>query len=459
MRIGIVYLVTGAYCKFWNIFYTSMEKFFCIDADRGYEVFTDSSELLALEYYNVNFHRISDRGWVENVLSKSQCFCDIKDDLFQYDYLFYLNGNYKVFSEIKSKDILPTSSDGWLTALSYQHYENLSPDDYPYDRNPSSQAYIPYGQGEFYYQGGFYGGRTEEMLLMADFCRKQIRVDLTKGVIARFHDESYVNKYLLNRSPKRLDEEYAYHQIWPYKGIYRAVFLNHYEYLGEAAISAQEGKFAEEVNLEKIANNVMLYGSFVRKLGLFHGKMGIILFLYAYARFSKEKLWEDFANDFLDGFIEQLVVSNLSLVVQDGLAGIGIGIEYLVQQHYLEGDTDEILEEMDKKIMECAPTRLLDYSLATGVEGIICYVLCRLSVSHKDYFPFCEEFLNEMKQVCRSSTFLLFDGRMQELCIAFMQDKEIGEFPFDMVFDALFMQNAQINEMSWQSGLKEILRK
>lgn len=459
MRIGIVYLVTGVYCKFWNIFYESMEHFFCIDTDKGYEVFTDSPELLALEYSNVTFHQISDRGWIENVSSKSQCICDIEYDLLKYDYLFYLNGNYKVISDIRSAEILPTASNGWLTVLSYQHYNNISPNEYPYDRNPACQAYIPYGQGEYYYQGGFYGGRTEEMILMANCCKKQIREDLDKGIIARFHDESYLNKYLLECSPKRVDEEYAYHQIWEYEGEYKAVFLDQYEYLGEIVIHAQKGKFLEKTDLKKIANNVMLHGSLVSNLGLFHGKMGIVLFLYTYARFSEEKLWEDFADDFLDYFIEQLSVSNLPLGVEEGLAGIGLGIEYLVQQHFIEGNTDDILEEVDKKIMQCAPTRLLDLSLATGIEGILCYVFCRLSAPHKNYSPFCKEFSNEIKQVCQSDTFLSFDGRIQKLCLAFVEEKKIENFPFEVIFDYLFMQNTLQNTLSWQKGFKEILLK
>lgn len=459
MKIGIIYIVTGSYCKFWNIFYESIECYFCIDADKGYEVFTDSSELLALKYSNVSFHSITDKGWIENVSSKSQCICDIKDCLLKYDYLFYLNGNYKVFSEIRSEEILPTSSDGWLVVLSYQHYKDMSPDEYPYDRNPACYAYIPYGQGEFYYQGGFYGGRTKEMLLMADCCKNQIREDLDRGIVARFHDESYINKYLLKRSPKRLDEEYAYHQIWKYCRVHRAIFLDQYEYLGDAVEFVQKGKYAEEVSLKRIATNVMLHGGYVPDLGLFHGKMGITLFLYAYARFSKEKLWEDFADDFLDRFLEELVISKLPLNIKDGLTGIGLGIEYLIQQHYIEGNTDEILEELDKKIMECAPARLMDYSFATGVEGIICYVLCRLSIPHKEYLPFSDDFLNEIKRVCHSAAFLSFSDRVQELCLSFIEDKEIVKFPFDAVFDNLFMQNEQRSAMSWQKGLEKMLIK
>ena len=36
IRIGIVYMATGYYCRFWKEFYISCETFFCIDAEKGY---------------------------------------------------------------------------------------------------------------------------------------------------------------------------------------------------------------------------------------------------------------------------------------------------------------------------------------------------------------------------------------------------------------------------------------
>src|SRR5437879_10829370 len=36
----------------------------------------------------------------------------------------------------------------------------------PYDRNAQSTAYIPYGLGEYYFAGGFYGGSTSEFIKM-----------------------------------------------------------------------------------------------------------------------------------------------------------------------------------------------------------------------------------------------------------------------------------------------------
>ena len=126
MKIGVIYIVTGSYVDFWIDFYYSCEQFFCCDVEKGYEVFTDSEELLLREYKNVKFHRIEDLGWVKNVSYKSFYISSIKDLLVKYDFIFYLNGNYKVLAPILSVDIIPNKNDGWMTALSYDYYLDIS---------------------------------------------------------------------------------------------------------------------------------------------------------------------------------------------------------------------------------------------------------------------------------------------------------------------------------------------
>lgn len=226
MKIGIIYIVTGIYVKFWNEFYSSSQQFFCVDADKIYEVFTDSTELISKRLPNVHMHLIEDKGWIVNVSSKSKFICEIQNQLASYDYIFYLNGNFKFISPIYCEEILPQAEHDYLTALSFSHYLTIHPDQYPYDRNENCNAFIPYGQGKYYFQGGFYGGRTQEVLTLSKWCRDAIETDFKKKVIARFHDESYINRYLLTQHPKVLDDKYAFQDIWPYEGKYKAIVLN-----------------------------------------------------------------------------------------------------------------------------------------------------------------------------------------------------------------------------------------
>ena len=64
---------------------------------------------------------------------------------------------------------------------------------------------------------------------------------------------------------------------------------------------------------------------------------------------------------------------------ETGLCGIGWGIEYLLQNKLVNGNSDEILAEYrPEKIMERAPLRIYDYSMENGLGGILLYVNARI---------------------------------------------------------------------------------
>lgn len=69
----------------------------------------------------------------------------------------------------------------------------------PLERDPKSLAYIPYNKGYKYVCGGVNGGETTAYLEMIDVLKKRIDEDLSNGIIAIFHDESHINKYILDR--------------------------------------------------------------------------------------------------------------------------------------------------------------------------------------------------------------------------------------------------------------------
>ena len=60
------------------------------------------------------------------------------------------------------------------------------------------------------------------------------------------------------------------------------------------------------------------------------------------------------------------------------MCGVGWAVEYILQNGLSEGEPDEVLEDIDKKVMERDVRRISDMSFDTGLEGILLYVITRL---------------------------------------------------------------------------------
>jgi hypothetical protein len=142
----------------------------------------------------------------------------------------------------------------------------------------------------------------------------------------------------------------------------------------------------------RIVRHLMLHAGFISDVGLYHGKMGIVLFFAHCGRFTGNTLYEDFAGELLEDIYED-IHTGTPADFENGLCGIGWGIEYLLQNGFMEGDSDEVLSETDKKIMERDIRRISDTSFRTGLAGISCYIQKRLA------------------SPCRSSRKKPFDGR------------------------------------------------
>lgn len=112
-----------------------------------------------------------------------------------------------------------------------------------------------------------------------------------------------------------------------------------------------------QVKLQSIANILLINIQHMNKVGLLDGRMGAALFFYNYGRYTNEQFYGDFADTILDSIIEN-VRWNISRY--DIWAGIGLGVEYLLVHNFVDGNSDELLEDFDsillnRKINDLSP--------------------------------------------------------------------------------------------------------
>lgn len=213
MRIGILYICTGKYDIFWKDFYKSCERYFLTGYEKHYFVFTDSAYIYD-EDKNNRIHKIyqDNLGWPGNTLFRFEIFYGHKNLYNGMDYLFFMNANL-IFQKEIGWEIFP--DDGEILVVNHPGFYNKSNSEFPYERNRESIAYIPWGEGEYYVAGGLNGGKRKEYLELISQLMCNIEKDLEKDIIAVWHDESHLNRYVWkNSNVKILPPCYLYPEGW-----------------------------------------------------------------------------------------------------------------------------------------------------------------------------------------------------------------------------------------------------
>lgn len=207
MRIAILYICTGKYDIFWKEFYLSSEEHFLKNAKKDYFVFTDSNNIYDSDKENIHIIYQENLSWPGNTLFRFKMFKKIIKELETYDYIFFLNGNALFLTDV-NEDILPKEDE--LLVVKHPGFYNKKREEFTYDSNPASLAYIAPNEGEVYVCGGFNGGSSKLYIKMINDLEKNIDIDYEKGIIALWHDESHINRYIIGKKCKILGPEYMF---------------------------------------------------------------------------------------------------------------------------------------------------------------------------------------------------------------------------------------------------------
>nr|XP_040047322.1 globoside alpha-1,3-N-acetylgalactosaminyltransferase 1-like isoform X4 [Gasterosteus aculeatus aculeatus] len=109
-----------------------------------------------------------------------------------------------------------SESLGGLVAVTHPGYYRDPRSKFPYERRPSSRAYLAPGEGDFYYCGGAFGGLLQEVHHLAKTCRHNFEADAQEGIEAAWQEESHLNRYMwINKPSKVLSPEYLWQDFKP----------------------------------------------------------------------------------------------------------------------------------------------------------------------------------------------------------------------------------------------------
>lgn len=189
----------------------------------AYEAFSDDLFRSASEFFHptkeVEFVMLNGlSGWPEATMYRHHF---LATNMPETDYVFLSDADM-VFESKVGSEILPEEG---ITATQHPGYVRKPVEELPFERNPDSCAFVPLNGASTYFCGGFIGGTREAMLRLSVEISLIINTDVNRDICPIWHDESALNRVLINHPPEIiLSPAYChpansayYETIWPEK--------------------------------------------------------------------------------------------------------------------------------------------------------------------------------------------------------------------------------------------------
>lgn len=210
MNIGLLVIATNKYINFLNPLVESVNKYFL--TGHTVNIFCFTNILDYKSYSNVLFIKQKHMPWPLPTLKRYEIFYKNRELFQNMDYLYYLDVDMLI-NDYVGDEFLPDNKE--LVCVIHPGYRrNLIQ---TFEHRPTSTAYVEKNHHYVYHCGGVQGGKKDSYLKVCEILSKNILDDMSRGIIAVWHDESHWNSYLINNpnSYKELDCDYCYPQDPP----------------------------------------------------------------------------------------------------------------------------------------------------------------------------------------------------------------------------------------------------
>lgn len=112
-------------------------------------------------------------------------------------------------------------------------------------------------------------------------------------------------------------------------------------------------------------------------LGLADGKMGFCIYFYYLSSVYTNTNYKKIAGKLLDDIFDNIDTLN-SIDVKNGLAGIGLGVDYLIRNNYVKGNVNVILNDIDDVIFKnLSYSKYIEKKDALSLIHILYYLCIR----------------------------------------------------------------------------------
>ena len=216
-RIGICLTATGRYIGFFPQLYDSIERHFFRHSDKSYFLFTDARRPFPRNVRVVETERL---GFPGDTLYRCHRIHGIRDHLREQsiDVLYQFDMDMRVVCDI-GHEFLPSPARPLLAVVHPGFHQD--PSGGGFERNLASTACIGLEEScPCYVTGAIFGGLAEPFLSACARMKAKIDIDDRRGVMAVWHDESHLNRYVASHPDlfTLMPPDYYYPEGWRLEG-------------------------------------------------------------------------------------------------------------------------------------------------------------------------------------------------------------------------------------------------
>lgn len=190
LKYAIISIATKKYKDFLPGLVKSCEDYFVKSCDKKYFFFTDE-EMKLFKTVNSRWVQIEHQEWPYVTLNRFKYISEALDELKEFDYVIYIDVDMEFVKPVDSFDIGDKKYFGVVHP--YCHHDNNF---YSVEKNCLSTAFIEKKNVDFYAQGCFWGATGYNISNIVNTLKDNIETDMSNGIVACWHDESHLNKFI-----------------------------------------------------------------------------------------------------------------------------------------------------------------------------------------------------------------------------------------------------------------------
>jgi len=209
MKIAVITLATNKYKIFLHPLWKSINQYFIPHVQKDFYFFTDER----MDWFDdsVKWFPIKHEPWPYITLKRFEFISQCLKDLTHYDYVFYIDSDIEFVDTLQNFDI---RGKKYYAVCHPSVVNNLN--FWPVETNSASTAYIPERHRCVYVQGCMWGAVGSSIEHMVNTMKNNVDADLKNNIIAVWHDESHLNKFIVDHRNESavLTPSLAYPENW-----------------------------------------------------------------------------------------------------------------------------------------------------------------------------------------------------------------------------------------------------